>query len=123
MANETYVTDSLRKTEAECAEGRTAPRVKLDDILNSISGTYYSTGDRLLTNDGPHPNSHAQPLGLLTICLVVMNNGFTIIGKSAPASPENFDPELGKKLAHEDAIRQIWPLMGFNLRQKLHDAE
>lgn len=48
-----------------------------------------------------------------------MNNGFTVIGKSVPASPANFDAQLGRKLAYEDAVRQIWPLMGFALRARL----
>jgi hypothetical protein len=52
-----------------------------------------------------------------------MRNGFTVIGKSAPASAANFNAELGKKLAYEDAIRQLWPLMGFSLRDRLHRGE
>ena len=48
-----------------------------------------------------------------------MKNGFTLVGKSAPASPENFDPEKGREFAYQDAIRQAWPLMGFSLRDKL----
>lgn len=56
---------------------------------------------------------------LLTICIITMQNGFTLIGKSAPASPENFDPEKGKRFAYEDAIKQLWPLEGYALREKL----
>ncbi len=48
-----------------------------------------------------------------------MQNGFTIIGKSAPASPENYDADLGKRLAYEDAVRQAWPLEGYALRSVL----
>lgn len=117
--------EALEKTEAECAEGRTAPRVSLDDIKNAIDGEFYTTGANAVTAlrqsfvTGGVEDRCCAPLALLTICLLVMKNGFTIIGKSAPASPANFDPELGKKLAYEDAGRQIWPLMGFALRDKL----
>lgn len=112
------MTKSLEVTEAQCAAGRTAPRVSLQDIQNAIASTQFVTGKEAL---GAMPvNSHtAAALSVLTICLIVMNNGFTIVGKSAPASPENFDPKLGCTLAYEDAIRQIWPLMGFALRDKL----
>lgn len=116
---------ALETTEAECAQGRTAPRVSLDDIKNSIAAQYYISGDDAarMAKDGIGPQGSAisdvTPLTLLTICLIVMTNGFTIIGKSAPASPENYDFELGKKLAYEDAVRQIWPLMGFALRDRL----
>lgn len=111
--------ESLEATEAECAAGRTAPRVTLDDIKAAIAQEFYVAGDAAaMAGEGPIPGKHS-PLEVLTICLIVMTNGFTIIGKAAPASPANFDAELGKKLAYEDAVRQIWPLMGFSLRDKL----
>lgn len=107
--------ESLEKTEAECAEGRTAPRVSLGDIKNAIASEHYVNGSKAVGIAGSDPH----PLDVLTICVMVMKNGFTIIGKSAPASPANFDVELGKKLAYEDAVRQVWPLMGFSLRDRL----
>lgn len=108
------MTSSLELTEAECAAGRTAPRVSLADIEAAIAGEYSFTADQAI---GVAPG--LPSLDVLTICLIVMRNGFTVIGKSAPASSENFDKALGAKLAREDAIRQIWPLMGYALREKL----
>lgn len=58
-------------------------------------------------------------LGLLTFCVLVLRNGFTVTGQSACASPENFDAEVGRKIARQDAIRQVWPLLGYELRSKL----
>lgn len=107
-----HASSSLEATERECAAGRSAPRVSLPDIQGAISEVHYRKG-------GDCVGVQAGPLTALTLAFVVMRNGFTIIGKSAPASPENFDPELGKKLAYEDAVRQIWPLMGFALRDRL----
>ncbi len=107
--------DSLEVTEAECAKGRTAPRVSLDNIKASIATATYATAD-VAFGSAHADQSH------LTLCLIVMHNGFTIIGKSAPASRDNFDAELGRKLAYEDAVRQIWPLMGFALRDRLAAA-
>jgi Phage protein (N4 Gp49/phage Sf6 gene 66) family len=113
----------LQETEAECAAGRTAPRVSLRDIESAIAEQYYFTAAEALNGlDGVPARSHDDQLDTLTICLVVLKNGWTQIGKAAPASKENFDPALGRKLAYEDAIRHLWPLMGFNLRQKLHEA-
>jgi len=48
-----------------------------------------------------------------------MENGYAVVGKSAPADAENFDEDLGKKFAKEDAIRQLWALEGYALREKL----
>lgn len=118
--------EALEKTEAECAEGRTAPRVSLDDIKNKITHELYFTGLQAYEAAASHAGQHGgaipafpESLAVLTVCIVVMDNGFNVLGKSAPASAANFDPELGKKLAYEDAVRQIWPLMGFALRDKL----
>lgn len=108
--------DSLVVTDAASAAVATHPRVTLDDIKNAIAAQYDFTAGNALHALGC-PTS--QPLDLLSICILVMNNGFTVIGKSAPASPENFNADLGKKFAYEDAIRQLWPLMGFSLRDKL----
>lgn len=108
---------ALETTEAECAAGRTAPRVSLSDIEANIAGEFYSTADQMF------PGAPVLPgMDLLTVCILVLKNEFTIIGKSAPASRDNFDPVLGQKLAYEDAVRQVWPLMGYALRQKLHEA-
>lgn len=63
-----------------------------------------------------------QELECLTICVLVLRNGFTLVGKSACASLENFDAELGYKIAREDARRQIWVLEGYALRSKLAEA-
>lgn len=117
-------TEGLKATEAECAEGRTAPRVSLADIEANIIRTIYLTGEEAALIFDPYSarsglDPEIESLTVLTICLVVTRNGFTLIGKSAPASPENFDAELGRKLAYEDAVRQLWPLMGYALRERL----
>ncbi|WP_347268176.1 Gp49 family protein [Paracoccus sp. (in: a-proteobacteria)] len=55
----------------------------------------------------------------LTLCALKLQNGFVVIGQSAPADPANFDAGLGRQLARADAIRQIWPLEGYLLREQL----
>ncbi len=114
------IPDSLLASERECAEGRTAPRVSLLDIEANIAFTHsFTAGEASRALTGLEEGEAHPALELLTICLVVLRNGFTVIGKSAPASAENFDAELGRKLAREDAIRQVWPLMGYALRDRL----
>jgi hypothetical protein len=63
-----------------------------------------------------------EPLNLLTFCVLVLNNGFTVTGESACASPENFDADIGRRVARQNAINKVWPLLGFRLRDKLHVA-
>lgn len=107
---------SLQESDKMAEAVAVAPRVKLSDIEAAIAARYDTTADRAVGDGVPV----SEPLKLLSICVLVMNNGFTIIGKSAPASPENFDAALGKTFAYEDAVRQLWPLMGYALRDRLH---
>lgn len=60
-----------------------------------------------------------QALGLMTFCVLVLRNGFTVTGESACASPENFDAELGRKIARQNAVSKMWPLMGYALKERL----
>jgi len=62
----------------------------------------------------PFPNAPQ-----VTICGLQLANGFVVIGKSAPVSKENFDLEVGKKLAFDDAFKQIWALEGYRLATDL----
>lgn len=57
----------------------------------------------------------------LTVCCLTLKNGFTVTGESAAASPENFDVELGQKIARENARDKIWPLEGYLLKQRLSE--
>jgi hypothetical protein len=109
---------TLEATEAECAAGRTAPRVSLGDIERAIAARFDVTGEAALFPQNSIPAACYESLRVLSICILVMRNGFTIIGKAAPASPANFDRALGIKLAYEDAVRQVWPLMGYALRDR-----
>ena len=109
-----------------------APRVTPADIEAAIVSEHYFTAREgvlgMLAADGVPPgiyeqaNAAPQPLGLLTFCVLVLRNGFTVTGESACASPENFDAELGRKIARQNAVNKMWPLMGYALKQRLHEA-
>lgn len=66
---------------------------------------------------------HKVPDTTTTICSIVLVNGFVVNGESAAASPENFDEEIGKKIAFENARDKIWMLEGYLLKQKLYESE
>ena len=85
------------------AKGLTAPRLTPELIDAKIKGkAFHVFGDTCLT-----------------VCCLTLENGFTVTGESACASPENFDAELGRKIARRNAEAKIWPLMGYVLREKL----
>ena len=103
------------------AKGLTAPRVTAADIEANIAGEHYFTATQALFGNtrGPEWQASSPALDLLTFCVLVLRNGFTVTGESACASPENFDAEIGRKIARENATQKIWPLMGYELRSKL----
>lgn len=97
-------------------KGLTAPRVTPADIEAAIEFEWAFTAAKAAAfMDVPSSES----LGLLTLCILQLKNGFTVVGKSACASPENFNEELGRKIARQDAVNQCWPLLGYALREKL----
>lgn len=112
------------------AKGLTAPRVTPADIEAAIASEHYFTAAEgvlgaYAERGGVHPvggtpsqETHIT-LALLTFCVLVLRNGFTVTGESACASPENFDAEVGRKIARANAVNKVWPLMGYELRSKL----
>ena len=54
----------------------------------------------------------------VTICCMTLENGFNVVGESACISPVDFDAEIGKKVARENAFEQLWKLYGFNAKQE-----
>lgn len=104
------------------AKGLTAPRVTPADIEANIASEHYFTAAQGVDMADPEMTDAKMPaaLKLLTFCVLVLRNGFTVTGESACASPENFDAEVGKKIARANAVQKIWPLLGFQLRTDLH---
>lgn len=97
------------------SKGLNAPRLSPEHIDAQIAGEYWGRASELFAHDRPTTSA----LDCLTIYVMVLKNGYTIIGKSACASPENYDADLGRKIAREDARKQIWALEGYLLRSKL----
>ena len=105
----------MSELQKEIDAKATAPRITPADIEANIAFEHY-----FVASQAPLP-THAYPkaLDLLTFCVLVLRNGFTVTGESACVSPENFDAEIGRKIARENAINKIGPLMGYELRTKL----
>ncbi|HEJ1456434.1 TPA: hypothetical protein SLU67_002699 [Pseudomonas aeruginosa] len=100
MSNEKAVEQEIQ------VKGLNAPRLTPDLIDAAIVNAAY----------------HIFPGTTVTVCCLTLRNGFTVIGESACASPANFDEELGRKIARDNARNKIWQLEGYLLRQRLHDA-
>jgi hypothetical protein len=106
LAEEDDMSKDEQAIEAEIqAKGLNAPRLSPEKIDAVISGEDY----------------HVFPGTTLTVCCLKLRNGFTVTGESAAASPENFDVELGRKIARSNARDKIWALEGYALRERLAD--
>jgi len=99
MRDETAVESEVQ------AKNLNAPRLNPALIDATIVGEYY----------------HVFPGSTTTVCLLSLKNGYSVVGESACASPENFDMELGRKIAWDNARNKIWALEGYLLRQKLYE--
>lgn len=97
MRNETEVEAEIQ------AKGLNAPRLNPAKIDATIVSEDY----------------HIFPDTTLTVCALKLRNGFIVIGESAAASPENFNAELGRKIARDNARNKIWALEGYLLRENL----
>lgn len=108
------------------AKGLTAPRITPDHIDACIvSEHYFIAGEAVgAIHSGTYPQAldKCAALDCLTFCVLVLKNGFTVTGESACASPENFNAEIGRKIARANAVQKIWPLEGYLLKQRLHGA-
>ena len=107
------------------AKGLTAPRVTPADLqANIASAHYFIVSDAIQHQSAVHEHAqegwHLGSTQLLTICVIQLRNGFTVTGESACASPENFDAEMGRKIARQNAEQKIWPLMGYEMKERLH---
>ena len=101
-------------------KGLNAPRITPADVEANISSEWYiNAGTGVVPDDFQPPVNAKSPLNWLTICVLVLKNGFTVTGESACASPENYNQELGRKIARQKAVEKIWPLMGYALRSEL----
>lgn len=108
------------------AKGKTAARVTPAGIEAKIKHVSFFTAAQghcgaVSSGQADDFDEPVVSLGLLTFCVLVLRNGFTVTGESACDSPENFDSEIGRKIARENAVNKIWALEGYLLKQALHD--
>ena len=104
------------------AKGLTAPRVTPADIEANIASEHYFTAEQgaFAAFDPPRGADIVPPaLSLLTFCVLVLRNGFTVTGESYCADAERFDAELGRKIARQNAVSKAWPLMEYALKERL----
>lgn len=92
---------SLEEGDALAASVQKTPSRVTLDLLKS----------RIATEELFHPEAAPH----VTICVLTTTSGWSLVGVSAPADPTNYDAEVGRKFAYEDALSKLWPLEGYLL--------
>ena len=128
MSNEQSIEQEIQ------SKGLNAPRLTpdhIDSVIQSVhfftagdgyAGVLVSSEEFTSLPEGERFINPPQQLDLLTFCVLILKNGFTVTGESACASPDNFDAEIGKKIAYQNAREKIWELEGYLLKQKLYET-
>lgn len=117
------MSNSEQQIEQEIqAKGLNAPRITPEYIDSKIKhAEYILPRDVCRRDNGVETFDAPLPLQTLTFCILTLENGFTVTGESACVSPENFDADIGKGFAYDNAREKIWVLEGYLLKQRLHE--
>jgi hypothetical protein len=98
-------TPSLQNSDDRSAAVQKTPwRVSLESMKNRVASVEYI-----------YPVSIQH----MTIAIVILDNGYALQGMSAPADPENFNEKLGQEYAYEDAMRKMFSLEAYVMRDYL----
>lgn len=102
-----------------------APRLTPALIESVIAHEFYFTAGQAVAGQDASQLTGlaAESLNKLTVCVLILVNGFTVTGEAAPVYTENFDVDLGRKLAREHAKQKIWALEGYLLKERLKHAQ
>lgn len=58
----------------------------------------------------------------VTICQITLDNGYSVRGESACVNPENYNQEIGERIAYDNAFNKLWPLFGFFLAESQYQV-
>jgi Phage protein (N4 Gp49/phage Sf6 gene 66) family len=109
-----WLTEDLESPDERAARGQ------LVDRIPGMSTSAVRQDIDAIASIGPAIQSIGSAFDSVTLCLMVLQNGTKIVGVNyGPVDPANYDADKGRQYAREDAVRQIWPLLGFELRNKL----
>lgn len=99
--------------------------VSKESIEAKIKSVYYFNGadavKSAFVNPFALPADDLANLGLVTYCIIILENGFKVEGVSACVDPTIYDEQKGRQYAYENAFNKIWELEGYLLKQNLHE--
>lgn len=101
-----------------------ARKVTADHIHSCISEVFYiNAGDAVRAQGVPFKSESISELHLVTVCIIILKNGFKVEGVSACVDPSSYDKALGEKFAFENAFEKIWQLEGYLLKEQMYQEQ
>ncbi len=103
------MTDQTIEQEIQ-AKGLNAPRITPTDIEANIADVEIV--------------KHVSKTGqVLRWAVITTSNGYAVVGKpSCAVSSANDNTEIGEKVAITNSREELWPLMGYALKERLAGA-
>jgi hypothetical protein len=111
------VSEQELKTRTKAVGGARVTEAQVEAFITQEH--FFTAGDGVFGAAAPSATVYDSQLDILTFCVLVLANGYTVHGISACADPKMFDADIGKRLARADAKNKVWGLLGFELRSKL----
>lgn len=103
--------------------GEIQSRVYLKDVVGAVASEhYFVVGDALQQENTIHVCDGGWYLGatqLTVICILQLKNGYVVVGVSTCTDFESFDSGIARKIAYDDALKQVWELLEYEHRSKL----
>lgn len=97
--------------------------VTASSIKNKIRGIYFiNAGAAVKASNGGYTDQDLEELNLVTICIIILENGFKVEGTSACVDPKIYNEAIGQQEAYKAAFNKIWEIEGYLLKQQLHEA-
>lgn len=96
--------------------------VSKSSIEAKIRGVYFiNAGEAIKSSNGGYTDRDLEELKLVTICIIILENGFKVEGTSACVDPKIYNEAIGQEEAYKNAFEKIWEKEGYLLKQKLFE--
>lgn len=103
-------------------QNQETPRLTPKELEDKIVAVRWLHGSEYSPDRFADGHENDKSTDLLTLCIITLQNGYTVTGQSACISREIYDVEKGKEIAYKDAFGKIWALEGYLLKEKLYQA-
>lgn len=63
------------------------------------------------------------PHGLLTLCVITLDNGYKVVGESSCINPSDYNYHLGCSLSYNDGLKNAMTILGYEFKTMVLSGE